>query len=260
MLFWATIGIGLFYLAYRYNILFVSDSGIDTRGLIYPRALKQLLTGVYLAEICMIGLTAVSKSPGPAILMVIFLIFTILFHITMNSALEPLLFNLPRTLQVEEEALMESARGHGIVDGRHVGNEPHHHHHAAAATTATKSVDGGAETVAEKRGNFLVKFLMPWRYASYMHLRKLVPHTQLDLDHLYEDQTELNSYHPPSVVDQPPLLWIPEDAAGISKQEVTLTRRVNPITDDGCSLNDKNQIVWDTEGARPPIWEEKTYY
>ena len=40
---------GLFYLAYRYNILFVSETSVDTQGLIYPRALKQLFTGVYLA-------------------------------------------------------------------------------------------------------------------------------------------------------------------------------------------------------------------
>lgn len=249
MLFWATVGIGCFYLAYRYNILFVSETEIDTRGLIYPRAMKQLLTGVYLAEICMIGLTAVSKSPGPVVLMVVFFIFTILFHITMDSALNPLLYNLPRSLQVEEEALMQSAQGQGEVDGQEVTN-----------TKSDKSIARGEETMVEAKGNFITKFLKPWQYASYMHLRKLVPHNHLDLDNLYEEHTELNSYHPPSVSDKAPLLWIPEDGAGVSKQEIALTSRVIPITDEGCTLDDKNKIVWDTEGARPPIWEEKTYY
>jgi hypothetical protein len=252
ILFWATIGMALFYLAYRYNILFVSDTKIDTRGLIYPRAMQQLMTGVYLAEICMIGLTAVSKSPGPAVLMVAFFIFTILFHITMNSALDPLMYNLPRTLQVEEEALMGSVRGQGEVDGQEVGNTPH--------TKMGKILPGGEGSMAEERGNFIMKFLKPWQYASYMHLRKLVPRNQLDLDHLYEEHTELNSYYPPSVYDRAPLLWIPEDAAGVSKQEIALTSRVIPITDEACRLDDKNKMVWDTEGARPPIWEEKTYY
>ena len=40
MLGWATIAMGLFYLAWRYNVLFVTDTQIDTRGLIYPRAIK----------------------------------------------------------------------------------------------------------------------------------------------------------------------------------------------------------------------------
>ena len=80
-----------FYLAYRYNILFVTDSQIDTKGLIYPRALQQLLTGVYIAEICLIGLFAINVTTGPLILMIVFLIFTALFHISLNSALDPLL-------------------------------------------------------------------------------------------------------------------------------------------------------------------------
>ena len=59
---------GLFYLAYRYNILFVTDTAVDTHGLIYPRALKQLLSGVYIAEVCMIGMFIISKAAGPAVL------------------------------------------------------------------------------------------------------------------------------------------------------------------------------------------------
>ena len=250
MLFWSTIGMGLFYLAYRYNVLYITDTAVDTRGLIYPRALKQLLTGVYLAEICMTGLCAVSQAFWPLILMVIFLIATILFHITVQSALDPLLYNLPRTLQVEEESLMqeEAAAADGRLEDGPDG------HTSAAPVNGEKNGDG------LRKGNFMAKFFMPWRYTSYRHLRKLVPRQQFDFDHLYEEHTEANSYHPPSVTDSPPLLWIPEDVAGLSKQEVALTSRVCPITDVGCTLDDKNKIVWDTEGARPPIWEEKTPY
>ena len=31
MLFWSTLGMAFFYLAYRYNILFITDTNIDTR-------------------------------------------------------------------------------------------------------------------------------------------------------------------------------------------------------------------------------------
>jgi hypothetical protein len=92
----ATIAMSLFYLAYRYNILFVTDTQIDTKGLIYPRALQQLLTGLYIAELCLIGLFGIAAAIGPLILMIVFLIFTVLFHFSLNSALDPLLYNPPR--------------------------------------------------------------------------------------------------------------------------------------------------------------------
>src|SRR3954454_11784248 len=112
MLAWATIAMALFYLAWRYNVFFVTDTSIDTRGLIYPRAIKQLFTGLYLAEVCMIGLFGASVAPGPLVLMVVFLIFTVLFHISLNSALDPLLYNLPMTLLAEEETrLLDSETG-----------------------------------------------------------------------------------------------------------------------------------------------------
>lgn len=248
MLFWSTIGIGLFYLAYRYNILFVSDNQIDTKGLIYPRALKQLLVGVYLAEICMIGLCALSEAFWPLILMVLLLIFTVLFNLTMQAALDPLLYNLPRTLQVEEESLMEGRAPIGASDGVLDG----------AVDGATG--EPGVKTGERPKGNFVAKWLKPWRYASYHHLRKLIPREEFDIDQIYEEITEANSYYPPSVTDVAPLLWIPQDPAGISRQEVAETSRVIPITDEGCTLDEKNKIVWDTVGARPPIWEEKVPY
>lgn len=100
---WATVGMSLFYFAWRYNVLFVTDTQIDTRGLIYPRALKQLFTGIYLSELCLIGLFAASVAIGPLVLMIAFLVFTVLFHLSLNAALDPLLYNLPQTLMAEEE-------------------------------------------------------------------------------------------------------------------------------------------------------------
>ncbi|KAK2122266.1 hypothetical protein NOF04DRAFT_1350738 [Fusarium oxysporum II5] len=79
----STIGIGLFYVAYRYNVLYVTEADVDTRGLIYPQALKQLLSGVYLAETCLVGMLIVSKAARPAFLMAGLLALTILCHISL---------------------------------------------------------------------------------------------------------------------------------------------------------------------------------
>lgn len=234
MLFWSTLGMALFYLAFRYNILFVTDTVIDTRGLIYPRALKQLFVGIYLAEICMVGLFIVSKAGGPAALMVVFLIFTVLFQITISSALDPLLYSLPRSLEVEEEAIQ---RGEQAANGQAPGEG------------------------APKTGNFVMKYLKPWMYADYQTLRNLVPQDEsADLARQYTDEVVANAYLHPAISSPVPVLWIPEDAAGVSKQEVGITSKVIPITDEGCTLDEKNNIEWDTVGARPPIWSEKIYY
>jgi hypothetical protein len=240
----AAIGISFFYVAYRYNILFVTDSQIDTKGLIYPRALQHLLTGVYISQVCMIGLFGVSTSAGPAILQAVFLIFTILFHIAMNSALDPLLYTLPKTLEAEEESL----RPDPAVN---VGSDP------------DGKLKGKVEeeAVAPKaKPSVFAKFFKPHIYSDYAHLRKLVPHHLIDADNLYTAEVERNAYYPSAVTSPTPLLWIPRDVAGVSAQEIAHSGKVIQITDEGAELNEQNKLVWDADGTRPPIWEEKTYY
>ncbi|KAJ4294882.1 phosphate metabolism protein 7 [Collariella sp. IMI 366227] len=255
MLGWATLAMFLFYFAWRYNVFFVTDTRIDTRGLIYPRAIKQLFTGLYIAEVCMIGLFGASVAPGPLVLMVIFLIFTILFHLTLNSALNPLLYNLPLTLLAEEESARLLADpeagiapttsytsttdkapretdldGDGIVDGAEASVA--HARHAGQITA--------------KRGNILTRFLKPWIHADYTALRALVPRGMVVGP--YAEDVAANAYYPPAVNSDTPLLWIPEDAAGVSKQEIAHTGRVIPITDEGCELDEKGGLIWDREG------------
>ncbi|KAI1740726.1 hypothetical protein F4680DRAFT_458366 [Xylaria scruposa] len=246
MLGFATIGISLFYLAWRYKIFFVTDTKIDTRGLIYPRALKQLLTGVYIAELSMIGLLATSVAIGPLILMIVFLIFTVLLNLTINSAIDPLLYNLPRTLAEEEAA---RSRHGSIENGEKDAEQAANLRSGATPNTADK-----------KKLGFFAKFFKPWQYCDYETMRKLVPNDAFDVYNLYPEEVERDAYYPPSVTSATPLLWIPEDPLGISKQEVRDTSKVIPITDEGCTLTDKNKLEWDTETVRPPVWEEKIYY
>ncbi len=240
----ATIGLYLFYLAYRYNVLFVTETTIDTKGLIYPRALQHLMVGVYLSEVCMIGLFGVSQAPGPAILIVIFLVFTILFHMSMNSALDPLLYNLPKSLEAEEETLMAQMEGGTNGAGAH----------------DEKTDSNGIVPAPHKKPSIVAKFFAPHIYSDYATLRRLIPHDFVDANALYTPDIEEKAYYPPSVSSPTPLLWLPRDEAGVSKQEVAHTSKVIPITDEGAGLDEKNNLTWDAEGTRPPIWEDKTYY
>ncbi|CAG8975321.1 hypothetical protein HYALB_00005651 [Hymenoscyphus albidus] len=116
----ATIGLFLVYLSYRWNLLYIYSSERDTRGLHYPRALNQLLTGVYLAEICLLGLFGVKGSYGPLVLTFGLVLFTTLVHISLNDALGPLIYNLPRTVAAEE-ALRQA--GNNPIDASNLADK-----------------------------------------------------------------------------------------------------------------------------------------
>ncbi|EKG15458.1 protein of unknown function DUF221 [Macrophomina phaseolina MS6] len=109
----ATVGFVFIYLAMRYNFFYVYDTEIDTKGAFYAQALQQLTVGIYIAELCLIGLfsTRVGGDPlvnGPLILMIILFLATILYQYLMRETLTPLTELLPRNLLAETEADYEA--------------------------------------------------------------------------------------------------------------------------------------------------------
>lgn len=266
MLGFATIGMYLIYLAYRYNLLFVFNAHIDTQGLVYPRALQGLTVGVYLGQLCLIGLFGIAAAPGPIVLMVVNLVFTALYHISMNSAFGPLLTTLPRSLEAEEESLLNVENGKYSNDesmadlkGLHAVGKNGTRDVSSSSTAANTKVKALPD-VPVKKPNFFTKWLRPDKYTDFHTLRRLVPRNFAEI--IYTPETERDAYYNPAVKSPTPLLWIPRDPAGVSRQEVKHTGRVLPITDEGAYFDEKNKIVWDAEktGGRPPIWEPKVYY
>ena len=242
----ATVGLGLLYFAYRYNFLFVYNVDINTNGMVYPRALYQTLTGVYLGQLCLIGLFAVNKMPGPAILQVVFLIFTVLFHITLSSAVQPLLNYLPKNLQVEEEALLSIENGTplpGSVDADRDG----------VADLPLDPDGDGVAGIEEVKPGALQRFLHPEKYESYQHMRKRIPQDVPDIS--YTPETERDAYYNPSITALPTTIWVPRDAGGVSRQEVAHTSSVNPISDHGAIVT--NGKIERQDDAFPPNWTEK---
>jgi len=104
----AAIGIGIFFLAYKYNFIYVYNNTIDTKGAVYPLALQQMLTGVYLGELCMLGLFSIRKVKGPVIMQLVLLIITILFHITIRATMGELIDSIPINIlkRNEEDGLV----------------------------------------------------------------------------------------------------------------------------------------------------------
>ena len=104
------ITFSLFWFVYRYNTLYVTKFRFDTGGLLFPRAINQLFTGVYVMEVCLIGLFFLVRDQygevackGQAICMIVVLVLTCGYQILLNDAFGPLIRYLPITL--EEDAV-----------------------------------------------------------------------------------------------------------------------------------------------------------
>ncbi|OAR05637.1 hypothetical protein LLEC1_05327 [Akanthomyces lecanii] len=267
MLFWSSIGLFLFYLAYRYNMIFVTQTSVDTKGLIYPRALKQLFVGVYLGEVCIFALFVIAKAPGPAVLMAAFVIFTILYNITLLKTFAPLLRGIPTSLEAESQlatghlgtAGLDPAVNYKKAEAAEKGANG-----ASASNGANGAHSNGGSAAdpaaAKPKANILQRFLKPWIYSDYHVLQKLIPADDYDVNNEISAEAADQAYLPPAAYQQVPNLWIPEDIAGVSKQEIAETSKVIPISDAGCTIDEKNNLHWDQDNARPPIYTEKPEY
>ena len=106
----------LFWFVFRYNTLYVTKFQFDTGGLLFPKAINHLFTGLYVMEILLIGLfflvtgvddngasTGAAAIPQ-AIIMILALILTVVFQFLLNHTFGPLIRYLPITLEDEASA------------------------------------------------------------------------------------------------------------------------------------------------------------
>lgn len=107
----AIINFAMLWCAHRYNMLYVTRFRSDTGGVLYPRALNQMFTGLYIMELCLVGLFfLVQDADGTvlcypqAIVMIVSIILTAMFQILLNREFGPLLRYLPITF--EDEAVL----------------------------------------------------------------------------------------------------------------------------------------------------------
>jgi hypothetical protein len=255
-LIFAAVGLFLFYFAYRYNILYVYDAGADTKGAVYPRALQQVFVGLYIAEVCLLGLFAVrldnKGAIGPFIMMILLLVFTALYNVALNSALSPLINFLPKTLDAEEQR--------GLLEDHHTAKQVSQNGSDEPKGTepSMAPIDSPAP---HPKPNMITKFLKPHIYNDYATMRRLVPSLITDTEALDEEyllSMKRDAYLPPSVWAEIPQLVIPRDEMGISAQEVRDTRPIIPITDEGATLNEKNKIIVNDDVMSAIYFEDKS--
>ncbi|ROW05855.1 hypothetical protein VMCG_05298 [Cytospora schulzeri] len=141
----AIINFGMLWCAHRYNMLYVTRFRTDTGGVLYPRALNQTFTGLYVMELCLIGLFLIdAKECYPmAIIMIIAICFTVLYQIMLNKEFDPLTRYLPITF--EDEAVLRD-RAFQRAQDRRLGLITDEDDEAATLRS-TKSFDEAKEDI-----------------------------------------------------------------------------------------------------------------
>ncbi len=94
----------LFWVMFRYNLLYVTVFRSNTRGLLYSTILNQLFTSVYVLKLCMIGLFFLVRDNhnraicvDQAVIMIIATTMTLVFQLILNDVVASLLRFMPQT-------------------------------------------------------------------------------------------------------------------------------------------------------------------
>lgn len=121
------ITFSLFWFTYRYQMIYVSYSKAETNGLVYPKAINQLFTGLYFLQLCLVGLFFLQqdrKCVPHAIIMIVTLCFTVLYQFVLNRAFGPLFTYLPITF--EDEAVQRDEEFQRAQASRWEKNDAEH--------------------------------------------------------------------------------------------------------------------------------------
>ena len=235
---------GLVYIGYRYNFFYIMTNDIDTKGRAHAKALQHLTTGVYISEVCLIGLFAIKTAVGPLVLMIIFLIATALFHAVMRNALKPLMEYVPDSYEGADILRLFSSAETGSYDMSKNASEP----------SVAQSAQG--RKISSMKAGILARFFDPRKFKSHSDVTSELTNFGKPVTYLAED--EQAAYYDPAIWSPLPQLWIVRDPMGISRQEVKDSSEVIPITDEGAVFNEKNKVEWKQETVtQAPLWDQE---
>ncbi|EFZ03859.2 DUF221 domain protein [Metarhizium robertsii ARSEF 23] len=86
----------MLWFTHKYSVIYVKKLDSDHGGILYPRAINQTFTGIYLMELCMAGLFLGVRDDGGrqsclrhGITMIVSLVITAIFQVVLNQVLFP---------------------------------------------------------------------------------------------------------------------------------------------------------------------------
>lgn len=266
ILLFAAFALGLSYIAYSHNLIYVFLEAPDSRGSHYPKALFQTFTGIYIGEIALLGMFIVGKGYGPIVLQAIGLGFTVFCHLHLKWAFDDLIRATPLDTMkpLDGVSTTNSFTGHSdylrkILNpkGNTVSQEfllkekienadvregleeelenPSPPGHVATPLLADRDFK---ETKAK---NFFVRFLRPDVYSSFRYVKHFLPATY-NVKTAVEDDKK--AYFQPVSSAKMPVLWIPQDPYGWSKEEIRKNRRILDMYDTNSGFTSKGGIAF----------------
>ncbi|KAI1758457.1 hypothetical protein F4782DRAFT_478172 [Xylaria castorea] len=246
----AAAGLSLYYLSYRYNLFFVIQPKMDTKGQAYTLALQHLLTGVYIAELALIGFFSLHKATGPSIITGVLFFATILYNVLMDKYMSPLEKFLPADLVSSAEAHDETTP---LLSGAEEGR----------GTQSALVPSPVAEHVIKPTA----QFFDPRAFTSYNYMKSWIRDEE-DYDveeHEVPEYTEdelKSAYLDPALTSQTPVIWMPHDPMDASRNEIRESEDCGlKATDEGAWLDERRIVHWDVHDfEKVPVWKKATRY
>ena len=281
MLGFATVCFFLLYLAFRYSSIFTLGTDVSTHGESYGRALFQLTTGLYISELCLIGLFGIgigntTSSIGPLVLMVVFLVATILWHIWLKRKINKLNEEFAsgavagQPTQSAGAHYGDARESHDVEKARGLSEDGHAKAHSPYSEDQTEP-PAPAQTYVQKDklplGQRIKGFFAPTT-AAHQTVQTIWPTIGSPV-RPYTQEEHAEAYVHPAIITDCPIVWIPRDKYGLSRLEVaaskqTVGKDLLNITDEEAWFNEKGKIDWrhEDEGdlRRVPIWEQEPVY
>ena len=240
----AAIGLFIYYVAYRYQLLYVCSTKTDTKGESYKRALQQMPTGIYIAQLCLIGLFSARKAALQTTLMVVLLVITAIINFIMDRALRPLELYLGVDAWQEQESEIaqedgidenDTAAVHAATHGRRLG--------------LNKLPGDGPKLFSDLFDSIVSKA----REETDSWLRNSAAREE-DTPPMKEEELK-KAYLSPAMTSKTPKLWIPKDSLGISKQEIEQNQSEGiTTTDEAAEIDEDGKLQWDHRFENVPIF------
>lgn len=284
ILLFAACGFLLIYIAYLYILLYIQKEAPDLRGISYPRALFQTLVGVYIGQVCMLGLFAVGTGWGPIVLQIVSLVVTVFVHLQLNAAFDNLMEYVPAdtmkaldgrsdtpsfkniyTDQSEEDDIKELPK---FPIRRYEQKNPFSSHtDRVSSLLSERTIEYNSNVKYNEasenriswiplladgvRGNlppapFYKRFFLPHIYCSFQAVKAKLPEIYglPEPDEMTTEDEIASAYNYPPANAKCPAVWIPKDPYGFSTQLVKELIVVIDISDDNADIDEMGKITW----------------
>ncbi|CAA9960292.1 integral membrane protein [Pyrenophora teres f. maculata] len=286
----ATIGLGLIYLVYKYKMLYVYDAHVESKGGFYARALEQLMVGAYLGELWLLVLFGLSLGTrvvhiGPIILQTILIVATIIFHMYMWRRLKTMTLLSDEQPSSDTEAPSQDKdlpsypnsdiTATNARDTRRLKHRFSRPHPAIVSSFNKSTIDNPAGTSAiglsppsntpPPNRSFLTRIFSRHTPTASQMSASLISDFRNPVPQ-YSEQDVTESFLHPALVQREDVVWLPKDKAGFSTAQVKeLEEELGglgvKVTDSGAELSEKGRVVWDEGSVREsPLWMGRVRY